>query len=301
MSLAAALVYWVIVAIWLTVLSTIVFFYIRNPYAFGTTRLLLAVLAIDTFRNIIENIYFGAYFGSRYGLFSPGIGDVLSWPALLILPKILNVIAGCVVLGLLLLRWLPLAIGERWKAHQHASDLETLAAMDWLTGICNRRQFELLASGELVRCQRYLRPLTLLMVDIDHFKSVNDRFGHEAGDRVLQYVAAVCRTAKRDSDIVARVGGEEFALMLPETTEEAAAQFAERLRYQVRDCSPTVDGEKLAVTVSIGVAGVTLVTPSIDILMRHADQALYEAKRSGRDQVVVWRSHDAPRQTMAAE
>lgn len=289
MQLFAALIYWVIVSLWLTVLGTIIFFFVRNPKAFGTTRLLLAVLAIDTTRNIFENTYFGLYFGSQYGLFAPQIGHLLGQPVLLVVPKVVNVIAGCFVLGVLLLRWLPLAINERGRAEQHATDLEALAAIDWLTGVYNRRQFETLARAELARSQRYVRPLTVLMMDIDHFKDVNDRYGHAIGDRVLQDLATVCLAIKRDADVVARIGGEEFALLLPETTEAAAAQFAERLRQQIRICAPVVEGKRLAITVSIGIAGATLKTSGIESLLNSADQALYNAKHSGRDRVVVWR------------
>ncbi len=288
MHLYAALIYWVIVSLWLTVLGTIIFFYVRNPKAFGTTRLLLAVLAIDTVRNIFENSYFGFYFGSQYGLFQSSMADLLGQPFLLILPKIVNVIAGGFVLGVLLLRWLPLAIKERGQADQHASDLETLAAVDWLTGLYNRRHFETLAQAELARSQRYMRPLTLLMLDIDHFKDVNDTYGHATGDRVLQALATVCLATKRDADVAARLGGEEFALLLPETTAGAAAQFAERLRQQIRDCAPVVNGEKLPITVSIGIAGSSLTTSGVQPLLNNADQALYEAKRSGRNRVVMW-------------
>ncbi len=288
MHLYAALIYWVIVSLWLTVLGTIIFFYVRNPKAFGTTRLLLAVLAIDTVRNIFENSYFGFYFGSQYGLFQSSMADLLGQPFLLILPKIVNVIAGGFVLGVLLLRWLPLAIKERGQADQHASDLETLAAVDWLTGLYNRRHFETLAQAELARSQRYMRPLTLLMLDIDHFKAVNDTYGHATGDRVLQALATVCLATKRDADVAARLGGEEFALLLPETTAGAAVQFAERLRQQIRDCAPVVNGEKLPITVSIGIAGSSLTTSGVQPLLNNADQALYEAKRSGRNRVVMW-------------
>jgi diguanylate cyclase (GGDEF)-like protein len=97
------------------------------------------------------------------------------------------------------------------------------------------------------------------------------------------------RSTKRDADVIARVGGEEFALLLPETTEAAAAQLAERLRQQIRDCAPVVDGERLAITVSIGVAGATLKTSGIELLLKNADQALYDAKHAGRDRVVLWR------------
>ena len=289
MQLFAALIYWAIVALWLTVLGTVIYFYIRNPKAFGTTRLLLAVLAIDTTRNILENSYFGVYFGAQYGLFPSSMTALLGQPVLLVLPKIVNVIAGCFVLGLLLLRWLPLAIKERGRADQYAADLETLAAVDWLTGLYNRRHFETLAQAELARSQRYMRPLTVMMMDIDHFKDVNDTYGHATGDRVLQALATVCLATKRDADVIARIGGEEFALLLPETTDAAAAQFAERLRQQIRDCAPVVEGEKLPITVSIGIAGAALTTSGIQPLLSNADQALYEAKHSGRNRVVLWR------------
>jgi hypothetical protein len=104
MNLAAALMYWVVVLVWLTVLGTVFAFYLRNPRIFGATRLFLAVVTIDTSRNVIENIYFGLYFGSNYGLFSASLGPILGNPILLIVPKVINVAAGCTVLGLLLLR-----------------------------------------------------------------------------------------------------------------------------------------------------------------------------------------------------
>jgi diguanylate cyclase (GGDEF)-like protein/PAS domain S-box-containing protein len=116
MTLAAALIYWVIIALWLAVLATVGIAFIRNPRTFGTTRLLLSVLTIDTFRNIAENFYFGLYFGGQYGLFPASIVGVLGNPTYLILPKVMNVVAAGAVLGLLVLRWLPLAAKERSKA-----------------------------------------------------------------------------------------------------------------------------------------------------------------------------------------
>lgn len=128
MTLVAALIYWAIVALWLAVLATVVASYLRNPRAFGGTRLLLAVLAIDTIRNIIENVYFGLYFGAQYGLFPGAIVGVLGNPKFLIIPKVINVAAACVVLGLLLRRWLPMALRERADAdnemHQTADALK---------------------------------------------------------------------------------------------------------------------------------------------------------------------------------
>lgn len=116
MSLAAALIYWVIISLWLAVLATVCVAFVRNPRTFGTIRLLLAVLSIDTVRNIAENVYFGLYFGGQYGLFAASIVGVLGNPNYLIIPKVMNVVAACAVLGLLALRWLPLAAKERAEA-----------------------------------------------------------------------------------------------------------------------------------------------------------------------------------------
>jgi PAS domain S-box-containing protein len=118
MHTATALIYWVIVALWLAVLSTVARAYARNPKIFGVTRLLLIVVGIDTLRNIVENFYFGMYFGSRYGVLPSSIADVLGSPYLLIMPKLINVVAACVVLALLLFRWLPLALRERLQADE---------------------------------------------------------------------------------------------------------------------------------------------------------------------------------------
>jgi diguanylate cyclase (GGDEF)-like protein/PAS domain S-box-containing protein len=116
MSLAAALIYWVIIALWLGVLTTVCVAFVRKPRTFGAVRLLLSVIVIDTVRNIIENLYFGLYFGGQYGLFPAAIVGVLGNPSYLILPKVMNVAAACAVLGLLVLRWLPRASKERAEA-----------------------------------------------------------------------------------------------------------------------------------------------------------------------------------------
>jgi hypothetical protein len=116
MSLAAALIYWVIIALWLAVLTTVCVAFVRNPRTFGAVRLLLSVIVIDTVRNVTENLYFGLYFGGQYGLFPAAIVGVLDNPSYLILPKVMNVVAACAVLGLLVLRWLPQASKERAEA-----------------------------------------------------------------------------------------------------------------------------------------------------------------------------------------
>jgi diguanylate cyclase (GGDEF)-like protein len=289
MTYLATYIYWVCVALWATVLSSVVYYYLRNPRAFGTTRLLLTVIGIDTTRNILENIYFGLYFGGKYGVFPAWTVDILGRPELLILPKIANVAAGCIVLGLLLFVWLPAAVRE-WKAsEQRAQDLTALASLDALTGIHNRREFEKLGRAELARSQRYMRPLSILIIDIDFFKRVNDTYGHEMGDWVLKMVATTISSAKRDPDVVARIGGEEFAVMLPETSLIAACTVAERIREMVHKNSLAIGNDRLALSVSIGVTGATAATSGLEAILRDADQALYDAKREGRNQVRVAR------------
>jgi diguanylate cyclase (GGDEF)-like protein len=290
MQLGAALIYWVIVALWLGVLVAVLVYYSRNPKIFGATRLLLFVVALDTCRNIVENIYFGLFFGSQYGLFPAGIAGVLGSPVLIIIPKLVNIAAGCFVIGVFLMRWLPKAVVERGDFERASASLELLATMDGLTCVFNRRHFDTLARVEWARFQRYGRPLSLLILDVDKFKSINDQFGHDAGDLVLKAIANDCSSMRRDTDIVARFGGEEFVLLLPETNESAAGLVAERLRKQIED-RPDAFGLGTQISVSIGVAGATLGMLSFEALLKRADEALYEAKRLGRNRIAI-----APRQ-----
>ena len=287
MQLVTALIYWVVVALWLAVLVTVLFQYSRNPRVFGTTRLLLLVVAIDTCRNLVENIYFGLFFGGQYGLLPEFFAQHLGNPSLLILPKVVNFAAGCFVLGLLLMRWLPAAVRERSLSEEVAADLEKLATTDGMTGLINRRHFEVLARAEWARFQRYGRPLSLLVLDIDKFKSINDRFGHDIGDLVLKAVAETCKANKRTTDVVARIGGEEFAMLLPETNEAAAEIAAERLRKAIEDHPHVLPDMELTVTASIGIAGATLSMAAFEVMLKRADEALYDAKRTGRNRIVT--------------
>jgi diguanylate cyclase (GGDEF)-like protein len=286
MQLVATLIYWVVVALWLGVLVTVIFYYTRNPRIFGTTRLLLLVVGLDTCRNIIENSYFGLFFGSQYGFFPAGIGQLLGNPALLIIPKLINIAAGCFVIGVLLMRWLPKAVSERDRSDQFAADLEMLATTDGLTSLANRRHFDTLFRTEWQRFQRYGRPLSLLVIDVDKFKLINDRLGHDAGDLVLKAIAENCNAAKRETDVVARLGGDEFAMLLPETSEAAAEVVAERLRKQIQNYSRVLPGGETQISVSIGVAGATLAMSACEVMFKRADEALYEAKDAGRNRVV---------------
>lgn len=170
--------------------------------------------------------------------------------------------------------------------------LRRLAQTDPLTGLSNRRHFFEQAAQELRRVARYGRPLAVVMLDIDHFKAVNDNCGHEAGDAVLRDVARCLRSALRESDLLGRVGGEEFAALLPETHEAEALVLAERLRTAV---SAAPLGSGLSVTISAGVTGIRgSGAEDLDSALRRADAALYRAKAAGRNQVVLEESEEPP-------
>lgn len=163
---------------------------------------------------------------------------------------------------------------------------ERQANTDDLTRLCNRRHFEELAEREIARAARYRAPLALLMLDLDHFKGINDSWGHDAGDQVLRSVSEVLRGSLREVDVLGRVGGEEFAILLPDTPPEAAEQVAERIRAAVERTPVTLaGGSTVTVTISIGVARLDPSAHDLRALMRAADQALYSAKQGGRNRV----------------
>lgn len=168
--------------------------------------------------------------------------------------------------------------------------LEHEAHTDPLTQVANRSRFIDLAKQELARCRRYGRPLSLWMLDVDHFKNVNDTYGHGAGDIALQSLMATSRHALRDWDIMGRMGGEEFAVLLPETDATQALQVAERLRQAVSSTDVHIEeGKVVHLTVSTGIATALDDDATVDALLDQADKALYEAKRTGRDKVCVAR------------
>jgi diguanylate cyclase (GGDEF)-like protein/PAS domain S-box-containing protein len=170
-------------------------------------------------------------------------------------------------------------------------ELRLLAATDPLTGLSNRRQFLAAADRELARLHRYGRPVAAMMVDIDHFKVVNDTYGHAAGDRALQQVAVACCDILRDSDVIGRLGGEEFGIVLPEASLEGALDVAERLRIRLAaEEIPLPEdpaGGTFRLTVSIGVAPCIPTDRAIDMPLNRADRALYRAKERGRNRVEV--------------
>jgi diguanylate cyclase (GGDEF)-like protein/PAS domain S-box-containing protein len=162
-----------------------------------------------------------------------------------------------------------------------------LATTDSLTGLYNRRRFMELCEQEFSRSVRYSRSLAMFMLDIDHFKKVNDEYGHDAGDKVLRSLSEVSASALRGADILGRLGGEEFGVLLPETDAESAYEVAERLREAIANASISVNGSSLKVTVSIGISILSPEMHSIDALLKGADVALYQAKQTGRNKVVT--------------
>lgn len=180
--------------------------------------------------------------------------------------------------------------------------LKELAIRDELTGIYNRRHFMEVASRELSRAIRYERPIAILFLDADHFKNINDTHGHFVGDKALCVLAEACQKQLRDVDIFGRIGGEEFALLLPETTEEEALSVANRLRQSIAnttfsisahdyDATQSADSEvathtfSIRFTISIGVAVTEAMPIGLEEFMHRADRALYRAKELGRNRV----------------
>jgi diguanylate cyclase (GGDEF)-like protein len=165
-------------------------------------------------------------------------------------------------------------------------ELQLQARVDYLTGVFNRRHFIEQGELELSRALRYGKQLSAFMLDIDYFKQVNDTHGHRAGDMVLQALSRICKEALRDVDLIGRMGGEEFAVLLPETSHEKAAEVAERLRETIAATPIVIEtGLPLHITVSIGVTTLTGKDSNIDMLLNQADTALYQAKETGRNRI----------------
>ena len=190
------------------------------------------------------------------------------------LHRALNEIVYLLVVGV--------AIAGMAQVRHAQAQLELLATHDLLTGVLNARTFSTRLSIELDRNRRYRRPLALLYIDLDDFKAVNDRHGHETGDAVLRLVADATRSAVRQTDVIGRLGGDEFAVLMPETDGPVANAAATRLATTIR----TMFKGTPSVTASIGIVATTGAPGSTEDLLRQADQAMYEAKRGGKDRVV---------------
>ncbi|MGD0283604.1 MAG: diguanylate cyclase, partial [Dissulfurispiraceae bacterium] len=171
-------------------------------------------------------------------------------------------------------------------------ELEYLMDRDYLTGLYNRNFFMARLIEELSWSMSYNEPLSLMMLDIDFFKSINDTYGHRCGDEVLKDLAGVMLSTMRREDVVGRFGGEEFIILMSNTSVDAASELGEKLRKAVEDKSfEYAEANILRITISIGLTTFTGISePSPDVLIGHADCALYEAKKSGRNRVCVYNS-----------
>jgi diguanylate cyclase (GGDEF)-like protein len=172
-------------------------------------------------------------------------------------------------------------------SERQRNQLRRAAQDDALTNLLNRGGFSALAGRQLSRCRQAGQPCTVLLMDLDHFKRVNDTYGHEAGDRLLCAFAEAVRAQSRATDLVARYGGEEFCALLTDTDSARAVAVAERIRHAFAAVTVPVKGGAMGTTVSIGVAELLPAGESLEQALRRADHALYAAKHAGRDRVVA--------------
>jgi diguanylate cyclase (GGDEF)-like protein len=173
------------------------------------------------------------------------------------------------------------------KQFMISRELDKLASHDSLTGILNRRMFIELAEKELSRYKRYQNKFVLLIIDIDVFKNINDTYGHLEGDQVLKQLAEIVKNRMRSSDIFGRIGGDEFGIILIETSTDKVSDFTERICKACRDSTTTThDGKQIKFTVSVGMTETREDDNNLDLIMRRADIALYQAKQAGRDRFV---------------
>lgn len=176
---------------------------------------------------------------------------------------------------------------ERDPEHAYHQAIYQLVTHDGLTEIFNKRKFDEESEREMARAQRYERPLSLILFDIDHFKDVNDRFGHLCGDFVLKRIAGICGELLRPEQLFARIGGEEFSVLCPETGLEGAGHLAERLRESIADAAIEFAGVEVPIRCSFGVAERRSGTESFEVLFADADTALYRSKNEGRNRTTL--------------
>ncbi|TKB03662.1 diguanylate cyclase [Alteromonas portus] len=195
-----------------------------------------------------------------------------------------NIVLGIIILTILIEAFFifrPMVA----KVSRFAEKLQRDANFDFLSGLLNRRAFQIVAQQALAYSQRYKRPLSVVMLDIDFFKRINDSYGHEVGDKAIKHVAKILKMSSRNADCVARIGGEEFVLLLPDTDRAGAFKLADKLRDRISNNPLDVDGKFIDITVSGGVSFVMDEHNSIETALSQADDALYKAKQGGRNNV----------------
>lgn len=176
--------------------------------------------------------------------------------------------------------------------HSGTELLRTLSETDELTGLNNRRAFSKLVNREARKATRYGRPYSIMMIDVDNLKVVNDRHGHTAGDEMLRLVSVAIRDTVRDTDIIARLGGDEFIIMLTETDLTRAREVAERIKSAITNAATIIDGQTLAATASMGIAGYPEDSSSVTEVINYADKSLYQSKKQGKDAITLYRELD---------
>jgi diguanylate cyclase (GGDEF)-like protein len=267
-----------------------------------TYSLLAAVIygaiALELFRNVPHALRFSSWFtGSLFALYGifmvfrgvltellPPLHDLFEPNTLQAMTFLLAIFFGIAwTFGFVMLN------SERLEADlRNAQDkLQKIATTDFLTGIANIRFFSEAGEREVQRARRYKRSLALLMIDLDHFKKVNDKYGHAIGDKILVAFADICKKSLRKVDIFGRLGGEEFAILLPETDVNGGRKFAERLRAIIEKSRIKVKHKAFHITVSIGVTELLPDDKQLESALKRADDTMYEAKSKGRNQVVI--------------
>lgn len=243
--------------------------------------------------------YRGDYDPIRQLVFERGL-DVPAVPSLLVLPLCVHDRAlGTLILGSRrkgafgetvrpILEVLASHMAVSLANARMLTRLEELATTDGLTGLLNRRTLLAVAAQKIGAARRFGKPLSVLICDIDHFKRVNDNYGHDVGDQVIKGFAEALRRVKRDIDVVARIGGEEFVCLCEETSDQGGLQLAERIRTEVESMRIETDKGELSVTASVGVATYNSAGSDWESLYKSADEALYASKHNGRNRVTLW-------------
>ncbi len=263
--------------------ARIVWMLARRPPA-GTRAVSYATASMFAIVTVV--LWMRAFRSTATGDGSAGLMESNFWQSALFLGLTLCAIGW--TLGLMLLA------AQRVELDLRAAkrELEALAATDGLTGIDNRRSFLQRAEDELARASRYQTPLSVIVFDIDHFKRVNDTRGHAAGDQVLVEMVRRCRAELREQDAFGRLGGEEFAVLLPQTGVAGAVDVAERLRLRLAAEPVATDSGPVEVSASFGVTELCRDDAELAVVLHRADKAVYDAKADGRNQVSV-RAGDA--------
>jgi diguanylate cyclase (GGDEF)-like protein len=260
--------------------------------------LIYGAIALELFRNVPAALRFSSWFtGSLFALYSifmvfrgfltellPPLHDLLEPNMLQAMTFLLAIFFGIAwTFGFVMLN------SERLEAdlRNAQNKLQKMATTDFLTGIANIRLFSEAGEREVQRAHRYKRSLTVLMIDLDHFKKINDKYGHAIGDKILVAFTGICKKCLRKADIFGRLGGEEFAILLAETDINGGRKFAERLRVIIEKSRIKVEGNTFHITISIGVTQLLPDDNQLEAALKRADDNMYEAKRKGRNQVVI--------------